>query len=784
MTVVEGNEQHSQVFRAQKSVGEVTTFEIVNIDSQIDQKTGQRVVLWSEIQKVFNGARLVQQNGIDVPFLADDANSPLVPLRIVYRVGAVMDVLIERPRRASSVTPSSNLSLPPSPRGSISRASISRASMSRKSISRASFSSTVESLIGGSNSGKLVVVYKELRDIVDSADGVFNEVEGVVTIKITSRTLAGQFYDALDGERNVRKLDVILDWDVTLDDLRKFAAAVTKAKIVDLTVDGMHYKGPGMDALNAVRRFDPILGLKANGHIQTLRIRNFHYFYYRVRSASLTAPAPQLQVLEIDCPIRELSESYRSALRRILDCSPSLKELKMHGGPLLASLDIVAEKIPKIPSFEALTLSSSSSHLSVKVTFSGSNVATMDASCRWLGSLSLEEQTFLELGHLTSMTLTSALEQRDDIAMTDTLRCNPKITLLRIPCITRRFVDVNRLVTSARARMLGLHIATALRKVEILEDESYNDGHGHYDIVTSIVEFEDNSDLPKTSVNVKMDIGILKDSREHFNEIFSQYGSSIQKLETDHTFNDEHAKCLDDATDKSGSRLVSLVVDSTSLTKSGLECVDRIVERSRNLEWFELKLDLNTKDQRENVEYLLSRLGTRLTGLSLRANDSSEGWSPMLRKLCPTRKTLPNLTSFRMSCACDIPSAGSEWITAMATPPPHQAGRLPPLWRSLSKIQLQHIRLQPEDWRTLIEEIDVTGLEELDVSNSNFSLEEFKTLADCIPDGIESVIVVPLKVLNLQDSTVAESEEVEAMQEVVTRMKTKKAPQLQILGLE
>ncbi|KAF8938439.1 hypothetical protein BGZ58_000892 [Dissophora ornata] len=110
-------------------------------------------------------------------------------------------------------------------------------------------------------------VMQHLRDIVAANNGIFTEEKGKIDIKIASGTLAKQFYEAMAKARRIQELDITLQWDVTLDDLRKFAVAVGNANILHLTMDGVNFKGPPLDTINRGRRYDPILQLMSNGRI-------------------------------------------------------------------------------------------------------------------------------------------------------------------------------------------------------------------------------------------------------------------------------------------------------------------------------------------------------------------------------------------------------------------------------------------------------------------------------------------------------------------------------------
>ncbi|KAG0214302.1 hypothetical protein BGX28_002410 [Mortierella sp. GBA30] len=54
-------------------------------------------------------------------------------------------------------------------------------------------------------------------------------MEGRIDVTITSKILANQFYGVLRKARGVQELSIKLEWDVTMEDLRTLANAVTEA---------------------------------------------------------------------------------------------------------------------------------------------------------------------------------------------------------------------------------------------------------------------------------------------------------------------------------------------------------------------------------------------------------------------------------------------------------------------------------------------------------------------------------------------------------------------------
>ncbi|KAG0368380.1 hypothetical protein BGZ54_002046 [Gamsiella multidivaricata] len=100
---------------------------------------------------------------------------------------------------------------------------------------------------------------QQLRDVILENSEAFVEQQGKIEITLTSPILAKQLYDGLVKARGVHELEITLNWDAPLDDLRKFIAAVTKANIVHLAMWDQSFKGPTRDYINRNRRFNLIV---------------------------------------------------------------------------------------------------------------------------------------------------------------------------------------------------------------------------------------------------------------------------------------------------------------------------------------------------------------------------------------------------------------------------------------------------------------------------------------------------------------------------------------------
>ncbi|KAF8966846.1 hypothetical protein BGZ46_000288 [Entomortierella lignicola] len=88
MTVNNTEELLMQAFRTTASS---KTF---NIPAHLDNKTGKHIVLWREIHQVFKNAEYIAHEGSLVPFLSDDNFEEIIPKRISYIPGAILDVFV------------------------------------------------------------------------------------------------------------------------------------------------------------------------------------------------------------------------------------------------------------------------------------------------------------------------------------------------------------------------------------------------------------------------------------------------------------------------------------------------------------------------------------------------------------------------------------------------------------------------------------------------------------------------------------------------------------------
>lgn len=78
-------------------------------------------------------------------------------------------------------------------------------------------------------------------------------------------------------------------------------------------------------------------------------------------------------------------------------------------------------------------------------------------------------------------------------------------------------------------------------------------------------------------------------------------------------------------------------------------------------------------------------------------------------------------------------------------------------WTSLRRIVLSRIKLQPEEWRLVIEAMDFSELEHLRFGHSNLSQEQVKLLNDRIPGN--KVVRAPLKSISVRGTNLVKGAE-------------------------
>ncbi|KAI8346985.1 hypothetical protein B0O80DRAFT_466695, partial [Mortierella sp. GBAus27b] len=457
----------------------------------------------------------------------------------------------------------------------------------------------------------------------------------MVVIKLRSTTMANQFYEVMVKAHGIRTLDIILEWDVTLEDLRVFASAVTKANISRLVMDGTHFKGPMLDVFNNGRRYDPILDLMCNGRLHEMVLRDIDHFYQRIDVSSMTM-ATHLKSLNLFAlkDVRSkwptLSENTsklslydrdcKPILMRLLKRCPSLVELEIGVTDLIEAYEDLTGVVSILP--KKLTICGGGSQVDMEV--SERKVQSVRAVIK-SSNINPSIMPLLQKGHLTELEMAVDSEASIMPELDDVLLLNPKIRTVHLMECSLQSATVET-ITSAREKILLKRGSCELHQVKLkfrLALESLR---------ISLV-FLDGSDSPVVSSYYRMD----RNDCHLYRDVIMLYGWSLSTLMTTEMFDDDCASVLDKVTEEKGSKIEDLTLHLAALTTDGIECMERVIDRSQELERLTLVFD-NLHEERwlEKFERLIRRYGKRLTGLVLHG-ESPNVWIPTVMTLCPTR---------------------------------------------------------------------------------------------------------------------------------------------------
>ncbi|KAG0353895.1 hypothetical protein BGZ54_001978, partial [Gamsiella multidivaricata] len=599
---------------------------------------------------------------------------------------------------------------------------------------------------------------------------------------------AKQFYEALVKARRIHELTVKLWWEMTLEDHRKLRAAITNANVACLKMKRFSSKKPTLDFINRNRRFDPIMELLSDGRLQAVTLQGSEDFFSRISSSSIR-PAPRLRILYMQ-PIHLEDAASRTTFVRLLQNCPNLTKLQLGTKELGTIFDTVMHNIEHLPNLKVLELRSPKDHIIIDLLKSEVQGAWAELSNSW--TYDPLHQLFLRKGLLTRLTITSAAIDQAKELLPEILCRNPRLLEIKLSCPCARFLDMLDLIISARKRGRAKGYVYAPLRL----DFATHFGGTADDRIISSVHLSKESDV----LDMSTEIELRQPDQDYLSSLINRYGWSINILDTlSGKFGDDFAQQLDKSTEEKGSRITSLMLDARRLSSVGLECMDRVIDRSIYLEEFQFHAGNPLVDDAAESR-LLHRYREVLTALKVQVA-SHGSHIPWLAKTFLSRhdvRRLKNLHFMGWFNKVIFPQEYVPWLAAMVSSPNdpsnHESSlsqslenpQAPPstesavdtstAWEPLQEFELSGFSLEPEDWKIIIEALDFSRLKTLDVSYSNFSIEQFKTLVDCIPDDGSGV---PLRCIAFNESALSEqrmSSEMRQLRETLNE----KAPQIKL----
>ncbi|KAF9960269.1 hypothetical protein BGZ65_012573 [Modicella reniformis] len=211
-----------------------------------------------------------------------------------------------------------------------------------------------------------------------------------------------------------------------MDDLRVLSNAVTKANVIHLTVEGIHFKNPALDVINQSQRYNPILKLASNSRLQYLQLRGFDDFFSRISRSSLV-PAPRFRVLTMDLRITPKDKAIKSFNGFLQQCS-SLTTLQVnlhHQYSITRATSDVFNKLQLVKSLKV-----DCGEFIVYASVSKGKIQDMDMTVKRLDNLSSDDFKFIKENHLKRLTIYHTPMEANKLA--DLLRCTPVLCRLQI----------------------------------------------------------------------------------------------------------------------------------------------------------------------------------------------------------------------------------------------------------------------------------------------------------------------------------------------------------------
>ncbi|KAF9361552.1 hypothetical protein BGX34_007084 [Mortierella sp. NVP85] len=334
--------------------------------------------------------------------------------------------------------------------------------------------------------------------------------------------------------------------------------------------------------------------------------------------------------------------------------------------------------------------------------------------------------------------------ESDDVHLINIIQHSAKLEVLRIGCLANRSLAVVNLILSIRDQMLQNGTPLPLRTFELMDEElsqinDYNfcDSQGH---IASTMKFSKAVKTFDMSTNIKFPIS--SSAFAPLLDFAQSYGWSIETLTASSQFGDNHARLIRGAIQDRRPQIATLNIVPYTITTDGLDALDEIIGMSSS------NISIGMRCHRLGDRGILDKVGSPLMRykahvyhLSL-GGSTIENWLPQIANFIPARDVLPKMSALTLEGEgqSTVPKTCIPWIIAMisAPPQPPSATALPEPLTRLRRLTISNVRLEAEDWKSVIRAIDLTELEWLDFKVTNFSQVELELLVYRIVDNVAS----------------------------------------------
>ncbi|KAK3807236.1 MAG: hypothetical protein J3Q66DRAFT_418262 [Benniella sp.] len=424
-------------------------------------------------------------------------------------------------------------------------------------------------------------------------------------------------------------------------------------------------------------------------------------------------------------------------------------------------------------------------------------IQDMAVQIKRLSDLGFDYLKVIQDNRITKLATTHIPQEGDESQFTEILSKCPLLSHLQVGCEWKHTLIIINMVLSVREKIIKQGSPFSLRTLDFVDQD-----HTPFDVLASR---DDNTHIqchlsfPKDSKSFDMRtwIGLQTGMwrADPVSDFIFQYGWSIVFFDG----------CLEDCNilttfnnmpNTETPRLESLMADSRDM-------IAQLSTRRHSLTPYkDLGLYVgNILGGQIQTLSLLRQYGAILSKLHIYGSDSV--FFSSVAFTFPTRDNFPALESFELWPfeSTIIPPNYTPWIVAMVSAPPqslaslpasqhppqdtgtggqinHGASGSPRSWTPLKKVMLRRVELWPEEWRRIIEALDVSALEYLDLKWSNIVQEQFEMLVNRVTSNIEPNMT--FKTIDIRDTNLAQTNGSGTLDAIFARLR-KWAPLVKII---
>ncbi|KAG0226041.1 hypothetical protein B0O80DRAFT_498333 [Mortierella sp. GBAus27b] len=559
-------------------------------------------------------------------------------------------------------------------------------------------------------------------------------------ITLSAGSQFGGLYSYIGASTSVSRIQKLRITLTSTSDyaLRNVASAAIDVGVVDLAMDGYNCNW------NKVYG-DHIVEITSHGRLQSLRFLSSYQQVDIINTSSFTN-APKMRDLELQCPVNIENNAGMSFLERIFSCCPNLVYLGLRLMEQVSLVKVIMVAVSSLKKLERLEVYYGNSYASADITFG--EFRTLLMNMPFTKHCIFKNTTIPRFPQVLDETL--ALDQLIEI-----LHKVPEIDSVKFGYCELEPRDVLDKLGKQHTEP-GCNDLLLSRRLELfyIQDRVI--------VSSSSVFMEYVQRGAEADVRFNQDMG---DSAMCTNS----NGWSIMTLEVvSGIVNDGFARLLDKSTENEGSRLRSLGFDINVLSAGGLRSLDNVIRRSKGVESLSMICTASgVQFERENAQWFLEHHGRALTKLCIHASSPDE-LKKWFEHVFPTKEVLPGLNDLQLTLiGFPIPPQPSpyiQWLVEMISTPSYamsmDAGSnasqslsndSSKKGSSLKRLSLNGATLIQTDWARVIEAIDFTALEELELKDTNFSRDTFDKLTKYI-GNMDAAGPLPLGTLDLSDT--------------------------------